>query len=103
MRLYLAGTVQYVSIGPRRTVHDQPVLRGSQNGAAGTTIPAASPRPLNCSSAWAGHLIGQRVSRRLVSPATAATPYNLFWPAILAFVGFAAKSLLFAPGVNPAH
>src|SRR6266704_5199659 len=46
MRLYLAATVQCLSIGPRRTVHRQPVLRGAQNSAAGTARPAPSRRLL---------------------------------------------------------
>src|SRR6266481_6042306 len=102
MRLYLAGTVQYVSIGPRRTVHDQPVLRGPQNSAAGTTIPAASPRPLNCSSAWAGHLIGQRVSSLVVwFPRRPPRPRTTFsGPQASLLSELLLKALLFAPGVN---
>jgi len=46
VRLYLAGTVPNVGIRPRRTVRHQPVLRGAQNSAAGTTRPEAPPRGL---------------------------------------------------------
>src|SRR3989440_5794851 len=42
MRLYLAGTVQYVGIGPRRPVHHQPVLRRPKD-----TRPPVSPRLLS--------------------------------------------------------
>src|SRR6202043_4121474 len=41
MRLYVAGTVQYVSIGPRRPMHPQSVLRRRKN-VPGTTRPATS-------------------------------------------------------------
>src|SRR5260221_14295136 len=43
MRLHLAGTVLCLGIGPRRTVHRQPVLRRAQNSACETARPAASP------------------------------------------------------------
>jgi hypothetical protein len=46
MRLYLAGAVRRVGIGPRRSVHRQPLLRGCKS-VAGATRPAASPRPLS--------------------------------------------------------
>src|SRR6266566_3167253 len=52
MRLYFAATVQCLSIGPRRTVHRQPVLRGAQNSATGTARPAPSPRLLKLTTIY---------------------------------------------------
>src|ERR1700682_2587817 len=80
MRLYLAATVQCFSVGPRRTVHRQPVLRGAQNSAAGTARPAASPRLLSQSSATARHLTGQRVRRSSEQSIFAAWDQQLFDP-----------------------
>jgi hypothetical protein len=45
VRLYLAGAMQHVGVGPRRIVRRQPVLCGPES-VAGTTRPQEAPRVL---------------------------------------------------------